>query len=218
MQRRNFMKILGVSTASLSYASFFGASILNAKENKLLGFESIDINTKDIVVVPKDYEVKPLISWGDPLFFSAKEFDESKIINEDSINNATLTFGDNTDGMSVFELSEDSYIMCVNNEYINPEHMFNHNGKNMTLDDVRYEQNSLGVSIFEIKKDKNGDFNIVKVSKYNRRITAHTPMEVSTLRGFDRIKTKDDKNGERILGTINNCANGKTTWRDISCL
>ncbi|MDA3966529.1 PhoX family protein [Helicobacter sp. WB40] len=212
MQRRNFMKILGVSTASLSYASFFGASILNAKENKLLGFESIDINTKDIVVVPKDYEVKPLISWGDPLFSSAKEFDESKIINEDSINNATLTFGDNTDGMSVFELSEDSYIMCVNNEYINPEHMFNHNGKNMTLDDVRYEQNSLGVSIFEIKKDKNGDFNIVKDSKYNRRITAHTPMEVSTLRGFDRIKTKDDKNGERILGTINNCANGKTPW------
>ena len=214
MNRRSFIKN---STLGLGYVSFFAPSFVNAKAlaggKELLGFKSIDSSIEDTIKVPNGYEAKPLISWGDKLFSKASEFDERKIINKKVIDNANLTFGDNTDGMSYFPLSENSGIMAVNNEYINPEIMFNHEGKNISLDDVKYMQNSLGVSIFEIKRNKNGYYKIVLDSKYNRRITAHTAMKVS---GYAKdsplLKTKADKNGKTIKGTLNNCANGQTPW------
>lgn len=197
---------------SLSYVSFFLPSVLNAKEN-LLGFKAIPISTEDKIIVPDGYEAKPLISWGDPLFSKAKPFDESKTINAQAIANATLTFGDNNDGMSLFPLSKDRFLLAVNNEYMNPEIMFSHQGKKMTLEDIQYEQNSIGVSIVEIAREKNGFFKVVLDSRYNRRITAHTPMLLGgVVRGDEQVKTSDDPKGERVLGTINNCANGQTPW------
>ena len=62
--------------------------------------------------------------------------------------------------------------------YINPELLFNDNGKTMDEQKVAYEQNAMGVSIFEIKQGQNG-FEVVLDSPYNRRITAHTPMQIS---------------------------------------
>ena len=57
--------------------------------------------------------------------------------------------------------------------------MFNHKGKNINLNDVKYMQNSCGVSIFEVKRLENGFYELVKDSKYNRRITAQTPISIS---------------------------------------
>lgn len=209
MKRRSVLKSFGV----LSYATFFSPSFVFAKENKkLLNFKPVKASIKDDFIVPEGYIAKPLISFGDPLTNLATPYDENKIIDEKAILNANFVFGDNTDGMSLFELDDNRAILAVNNEYINPEHMFNHKGKNMSLNDVKYEQNSVGVSIFEIKKD--GDFySIVKDSKYNRRITAQTPMKISGgAKNHRLLKTKDDKNGEIVLGTFANCANGKTPW------
>lgn len=179
----------------------------------MLGFKGIASSTGDSIKVPQGYEAQPLISWGDPLFSNARKYDENKIIDKNAISNANLTFGDNTDGMSYFDLSDDRGIMAVNNEYINPEIMFNHKGKNISLDDVKYMQNSLGVSIFEIKRDKNGYYKVVQDSPYNRKITAHTKCEVSGYaKGSPLLQTKADKNGKAIKGTLNNCANGQTPW------
>ncbi|MBP3676171.1 MAG: PhoX family phosphatase [Campylobacter sp.] len=83
----------------------------------------------------------------------------------------------------------------------------------MSLDDVRYEQNSIGVSIFEISKNKDGYYSIVLDSPYNRRITANTEMEIQgPARAHKLMKTKADKSGTKVFGTINNCASGKTPW------
>lgn len=118
-------------------------------------------------------------------------FDESKTINKAAIANANLVFGDNTDGMAWFGLDEDRAILAVNNEYMNPEIMFNHHGKNMSLDDVKYEQNSVGVSIFEIARDSDGDYSVVLDSPYNRRITANTIMQIQgPARGHKLLKPK----------------------------
>lgn len=209
MKRREVLKSFGV----LSYATFFSPSFVYAKDNKkLLNFKPVKASIKDEFIVPEGYIAKPLISFGDPLTSSATPYDENKIIDEKAILNANFVFGDNTDGMSLFELDKDRAILAVNNEYINPEHMFNHKGKNMSLNDVKYEQNSVGVSIFEIKKD--GDFySVVKDSKYNRRITTHTPMKISGgAKNHHLLKTKYDENAEFVLGTFANCANGKTPW------
>lgn len=213
MERRKFLKLSGGSLA-LSYAGFFVPSSLFAiQKQPLLGFRGISASIEDSVIVPQGYEARVLISWGDPLFKRAKGFDESKTINQVAIENAKLTFGDNTDGMEWFDLDKDRAILAVNNEYMNPEIMFNHQGKKMSLDDVRYEQNSVGVSIFEIAKDKEGFFRVVLDSVYNRRITAHTPMEISGVaKGHRLLQTKEDKSGIKVLGTLNNCSCGKTPW------
>lgn len=211
MQRRAFIK---ATCGALTYASFFAPSVVFAKNEKdLLGFKPIASSTKDEVIVPQGYVAKPLISWGDALFSKARAFDEKKIIDKQAVENANLVFGDNTDGMSLFELQNGNALLVVNNEYINPEIMFSHKGEKTTLDDVHYMQNSVGVSIFEISEDKDGFFKVVLDSPYNRRITANTPMKVQgAAKGHKLMQTKADKKGELVLGTINNCANGQTPW------
>lgn len=209
MQRRDFLK---AGSLALSYVGFFSLSPLNAKEQNLLGFKAIPISTQDAVIVPQGYEVKPLISFGDPLFSNATPFDESKTINQSSVLNIAKTFGDNTDGMSLFPIDANRAILAVNNEYISPELLFNDNGKNIDSQKVAYEQNAVGVSVFEIKKDGDG-FKVVLDSPYNRRITAHTPMQISgPAKGHKSMQTPADTKGELVLGTINNCANGQTPW------
>lgn len=171
MQRRTFLK---TTCGAIGFASFFSPSaVFAASSENLLGFEQIAFNDKDKFVVPQGYEAKPLISWGDALFSKASAFDEKKIIDQRAVENANLVFGDNNDGMALFELENGNALLAVNNEYINPEIMFSHKGEKTTLEDVRYMQNSLGVSIFEISKDKDGFFKWC----LTHHITAESPLK-----------------------------------------
>lgn len=216
--RRTFLK----TSSAASMALFFtGTSTqLFAKEKNLLGFKAIPTSTKDTIVVPKGYKAEVLVKWGDALFTDAKEFDEKKQITPSYVQNASKVFGDNTDGMQFYPLSgDDRGLLVVNQEYINPELMFNHNGKKMSKDDVLYEQKSVGVTVVEVKRQKNNSYKIVKNSKYNRRIDALTPMLLTgVVKGCPMVKTSNDTNGEIVLGTFNNCGCGKTPWGTyLSC-
>ncbi|HHF3564536.1 TPA: PhoX family phosphatase [Campylobacter jejuni] len=205
MERRLFLK----GSALGSMVAFFASSNLSAvmlKDKDLLGFKAVSASTQDKVIVSQGYEAKVLISWGDPLFSKAKPYDESKIIDMNAVKNAHLVFGDNDDGMSFFPLSKNRGILAVNNEYINPEIMFNHHGKNLSKEDVLYEQASVGVSILEIEK-KGDDWTVVLDSKYNRRIDANTKMQVS-----GAAKKEVLKNEKFVHGTFANCANGQIPW------
>ncbi|MCV3382842.1 PhoX family phosphatase [Campylobacter sp. IFREMER_LSEM_CL292] len=205
MKRRTFLK----GSALGSMVAFFASSNLNAsllKDKDLLNFKEIPASTEDKVIVPDGYKADILISWGDPLFSKASIYDEEKNIDKKAVENAKLTFGDNNDGMSFFPLSKDRAILAINNEYINPEIIFKHQGKNLSLEDILYEQANLGVSIFEIKKEKD-QWSVVLDSKYNRRIDANTKMSIS-----GPAKQQVLQNENFIYGTLNNCANGKTPW------
>ncbi|EAH8357382.1 PhoX family phosphatase [Campylobacter jejuni] len=205
MERRLFLK----GSALGSMVAFFASSNLSAamlKDKDLLGFKAVSASTQDKVIVPQGYEAKVLISWGDPLFSKAKPYDENKIIDMNAVKNAHLVFGDDNDGMSFFPLSKNRGILAVNNEYINPEIMFNHHGKNLSKEDILYEQASVGVSILEIEK-KGDDWTVVLDSKYNRRIDANTKMQVS-----GAAKKEVLKNEKFVHGTFANCANGQTPW------
>ncbi|CEF59152.1 PhoX, Predicted phosphatase [Campylobacter jejuni] len=81
--------------------------------------------------------------------------------------------------------------------------MFNHHGKNLSKEDILYEQASVGVSILEIEK-KGDDWTVVLDSKYNRRIDANTKMQVS-----GAAKKEVLKNEKFIHGTFSNYANGQ---------
>ncbi|MBK8452725.1 MAG: PhoX family phosphatase [Thiofilum sp.] len=180
-----------------------------AAPSTLLGFKSIPASTADTVVVPEGYQYQVLISWGDPLFSDAPEFDPS---GKTPANAQERQFGDNTDGMTFFPIDDQRGVLAVNNEYINPELMFAHQGKEMTAEDVKTAQAAHGVSIFEVVK-QDGRWVLDKTGKLNRRITATTPMELTgPAAGHELLKTSMDATGTKVLGTMNNCANGFTPW------
>ena len=80
MGRRDFLK----RSAALGMGSFLAASplsqaVANAiSGSSLLNFEAIGMSVADEVTVPKGYKAEPLISWGDPIFNNAPEFDPKR--------------------------------------------------------------------------------------------------------------------------------------------
>jgi len=210
MSRRNFLKNSGAAGA----VGFFATSPLSqaiaasapAKSN-LLGFKAVPMSTADKVIVPQGYQADVLISWGDPIFAGAPEFSQS--------NNSLAQekqFGDNNDGMTFFPISDNRAVLAVNNEYTNNEYLYAHQGKNISADDARKSQAAHGVSVVELSK-QNGKWVINPNGRLNRRITAFTEMEMTgPARGHQLLKTAADPSGMKILGTMNNCANGETPW------
>ncbi|MUK26968.1 PhoX family protein [Aliivibrio fischeri] len=210
LSRRGFL----MGTAAAGAGAFLALNpvakaIAGNMNNALLNFEAIPTSTSDSIVLPKGYSWNTLMSWGDPIFANAPKFNPNG--KQDSKAQA-LQFGDNTDGMSVFPLSNDRAILAVNNEYTNYEFLFAHQGKNMTADDVAKAQAAVGITIVEIVR-KNGQWMMDSAGKANRRITANTEMEVTgPAAGHYLLKTKADPTGKKVLGTFNNCANGETPW------
>lgn len=211
LSRRQFM---GAGSA-LGVGAFLAASPLSqaiaaTSPSKLMGFKAIPTSTDDNVVVPEGYRVDRLISWGDPIFPNAPEFDPS---GKAPSSSQEMQFGDNTDGMSLFPLDNDNAILCINNEYTNYKHLFDHKGESLTADDVKKAQAAHGVTVIEVRKTNANRWQVVKESKYNRRVTANTEMQLTgPAAGHDLLKTAADASGTKVFGTFNNCANGQTPW------
>ncbi|WP_417534749.1 PhoX family protein [Marinobacterium stanieri] len=214
VSRRNFLRggaaAMGLFLAASPLAQAVAAAT-RSESSKLMGFKAVAASTADSFVVPEGYVAKPLISWGDPIIKGAPAFDESGTQNAAA---QAGQFGDNTDGMSLFPLSEDRALLAVNNEYTNYEYLFAHGGQqDLTADEVKKSQAAHGVSIFEIRRNAKGEWQVDPASDYNRRITAYTPMELTgPVAGHALMKTAADAKGTRALGTFNNCANGETPW------
>ena len=210
LSRRGFL----MGTAAAGAGAFLALNpvakaIADSMDNSLLNFEAITTSTSDSILLPKGYSSSTLMSWGDPIFANAPQFNPN---GKQGSKAQALQFGDNTDGMSVFPLSKDRAILAVNNEYTNYEYLFAHQGKAMTADDVVKAQAAVGITIVEIVR-KNDQWTMDPTGKANRRITANTEMEVTgPAAGHDLLKTKADSTGKKVLGTFNNCANGETPW------
>lgn len=210
ISRRSLLKGGGAALGLFLAAHPLSQAIAATTSSKLIGFKAIPTSTSDDFIVPAGYTAKPLISWGDPILKGAPEFDQSGTQNSAA---QAAQFGDNTDGMSFFPLSENRALLAVNNEYTNYLLLFAHQGKAMTADDVKKAQAAHGVSVFEIQKDSAGQWSYLKESHYNRRITANTEMTMTgAAAGHALLQTNADPSGKKILGTFNNCANGQTPW------
>jgi secreted PhoX family phosphatase len=222
MSRRALLRGGAKAALVASTAGFFANPLAKAvadtmSATKLMGFESIPASTEDTIKLPQGYRHTVLMSWGDPVLAGAPSFDHS---GKQTAEDQAKQFGDNTDGMTLFPLlkadgSEDPNraVLAVNNEYTNNEIVI---GADATrnLDDVRKMQAAHGVTIVELKRDAQGQWQYVKDSKYNRRLHANSDFELSgPVAGHDSVKTDADKEGRLVKGTFNNCANGHTPWR-----
>ncbi|WP_426816958.1 PhoX family protein [Winslowiella sp. 2C04] len=179
--------------------------------SQLLGFKGIAASTADKIVTADGYQAEVLISWGDPLVNGAAAFDPN---GKNSASDQEKQFGDNNDGMSFFPVDENRGVLAINNEYVNEQYLFAHGGsKAISEEDVRKSQAAHGISIVEIQRGADNRWQVVRPSRYNRRITANTPMVFSGPAAGDKaLQTVADPSGTRVLGTFGNCANGKTPW------
>lgn len=215
MSRRAF---LGNSLALGASAFVIGAGALQAPKIQAAGvvtrtglkFNPVKANSLDTITVPDNFNWQVVAQWGDPLFSDTPEFDH---LTRGTAESQALAFGDNNDGMDLFEI-DGKNVMVVNNEYTNRSVMFGYNPSGLpeTVEDVNKGKMAHGVTIMEVA-NTNGQWGIVKDSRFNRRFTPDTPIDiVGPARGSLLLKTKNDPDGETVLGTYNNCGNGRTPW------
>jgi uncharacterized protein len=189
-------------------------------------FKEIEAGVDETHHVAEGYDAQILLRWGDPLFPDAPEFDPQAQTAEKQ----RRQFGYNSDYVGYVPLdgSSDHGLLVVNHEYTNEELMLpgvgvqdtkDANFSKMTPELVDIEIAAHGGSVVEIKRQPNGPWQVVEDSKYTRRITADTPMEITgPAAGHDRMKTSQDPDGRRVHGMINNCAGGVTPWGTwLSC-
>jgi secreted PhoX family phosphatase len=162
--------------------------------------------------VPEGYEVQVLIRWGDPVVAGAPAFDPAKL----TAAAQEKQFGYNNDYIGLHPLPADSkrsdrFLMVVNHEYVNSGLMFaNHSVSNKAQAEV--EMAAIGGAVIEIARE-GAVWKVVGDSKFARRISVNTPMEISgPAAGHDGLKTSADPSGRKVLGTLNNCAGGSTPW------
>ncbi|MBC3955704.1 PhoX family protein [Pseudomonas triticifolii] len=216
LTRRGFI----TAGALCGAAMFLGGNLLtrsalatgiSAASGRLLGFESIPTATADSISLPPGYNASVLISWGQPLQAGGPAFDPS---GKGTAKAQEVQFGDNNDGMSLFPMPghKDRALMAINNEYTNYRYLFDHGKEPQSAEDVQKALAAEGVSVIEIQQ-KNGKWQFVQGSRYNRRVHGNTPITLSgPAAGHEWLKTDADKTGTRVLGTFQNCANGKTPW------
>jgi uncharacterized protein len=169
--------------------------------------------------VAPGYDANILIRWGDKVVAGAPEFDPA----HPSADAQAKQFGYNNDfiGFIPIDGRSDHGVLVVNHEYTNDELMYAGiaTGKprlqairGVPEPLARASMQAHGGSVLEVKKE-NGTWRVVEGSRFARRITADTPMQISgPAAGHDWLKTSADPTGTRVLGMINNCAGGVTPW------
>ena len=219
--RRDILKgslAVTAATALFGTAALQGASRPARAAGAEFAFRELEGGVDEAHHVAEGYEADVVIRWGDPLFKDMQPFDPRTLTAEEQARR----FGYNNDYIAFFPLDQGNTrgVLCVNNEYANPEVMFPGLTVRPDRDDfakiteahVAVEMAAHGVSIVEIALE-GGKWTPVVGSKFNRRITANTPITVDgAAAGHDRLKTKADPTGRNLLGTLNNCAGGQTPW------
>ncbi|AHF84730.1 dTDP-glucose 4,6-dehydratase [Rhizobium leguminosarum bv. trifolii WSM1689] len=222
--RRNFLQgSLAVSAiaAAVSPIALMSADEARAADNKgsAFNFSEVEAGVDDKHHIAEGYDADILLRWGDAVLPGAPQFDPAK----QTADAQSKQFGYNNDyvGFIPLEGSSEHGLLVVNHEYTNPHLMFPGlvqvvDGKikqgALSKEQVDVEMAAHGGTIVEIRKT-GGKWQVVADGKYNRRITANTPMEITgPAAGNDRLKTSADATGTRAIGTINNCAGGVTPW------
>ena len=191
---------------------------------KLLAFSSVAKSLADVVTVPAGYTASVLYALGDPLSATTSAF-KNDGTDSDYENRA----GDHHDGMEFFALSaagtpslssSDMGLLAINHEATTDEvrsSFFVHaDGGATTLPrpalEVDKEVALHGVAVVEVRRS-GAAWSYVKDSKFNRRLTPLTDIELSgPARGNALLVTKYSADGTRTRGTLNNCGTGKSPW------
>jgi secreted PhoX family phosphatase len=176
----------------------------------------------DAVVLPNGYTHDIVLRWGDPVLPGAPAFD----FHNQTPEAAAQQFGYNCDFIGFLPLGPGRGtagsrrgILVVNHEYTVGNLMFpSYSNAAPTAEQVDIELAAHGMSVLEIERERGagGGFVFVPGSRFNRRITATAPMLLTGPAAGDALlRTAADPTGARVLGTLNNCAGGRTPWGTV---
>ncbi len=226
LSRRDALKGLMATTAlaaAAAAANRFGIGAAEAAASTTsLTFTELAHGVDEDMHVADGYNAEVLIRWGDPLFADSPAFDPAN----QSADAQERQFGYNADYVGFLPLplgsnAADRGLLCVNHEYTNTNLMFPGLGAEgfadkVTAGQVEIELAAHGHSVVELRKE-GGKWVYVPDSAYNRRISLRSTEMLVTgpAAGSDRLKTSADATGTRVLGTLNNCAGGKTPWGTV---
>ncbi|TCL74731.1 PhoX family phosphatase [Rhizobium sp. BK251] len=220
--RRGFLQgSLAVSAiaATVSPIALLSAEKARAAGGSAFSFTEVEAGVDADHHVADGYNADILLRWGDALFPDSPAFDPKS----QSAAAQSRQFGYNNDyvGYIPIDGSAEHGLLVVNHEYTNPHLMFPGivtiaDGKikqaPLSKEQVDIEMAAHGGTIVEIRK-VDGKWQVVPDSKYNRRVTSNTEMELTgPVAGHDRVKTSADATGTKVIGTLNNCAGGVTPW------
>jgi len=205
-------------SAAQGGASPVASGLTSASGPSTLTFTEVAHGIDDQFVVADGYSAQVLVRWGDPIFPNVGEFDPHALDEASQLQR----FGYNNDFIGFVSLpygskNSDHGILVVNHEYTSTKIMYPGSPSSMELSasQVATDIVAHGLSVVEIKKT-NGQWLLVKESPLNRRITPHTPMQMTgAAAGSERLKTAISFDGVHTLGTYGNCAGGVTPWGTI---
>jgi secreted PhoX family phosphatase len=183
-----------------------------ARAQPAIGFASVPPGVGDRLVVPEGYVASALAPWGEPVGvpgnLPAFKPDASNTAAEQAVQ-----MGMHHDGIHYYALDGSRRgLLAMNHEYTDDGLLHVGGMSPWTAEKVRKSQMAHGLSVIEV--EQRGDtWQMVRPSRYARRVTMDTPFEVGgPARGHAMMKTAADPTGMRVLGTLNNCASGKTPW------
>jgi uncharacterized protein len=203
-----------------------------ASNTQKISFKSIPPQHDDAFVIADGYRYNTVARWGDSLVTGTADFDTRRMtsmdwLTADAVDAQNRQFGTNCDAVQYFPLVQGRAakgLVCVNHEYFSGELVFpEHGGVGMKADARRkwmeqyplatkFMQTAHGVAVLELHRERAG-WNRDLASRYSRRITALTPMEIAgPARGHALMRTKADPSGTKVFGTFANCSAGKTPW------
>ena len=215
-QRRTLMT--GALAGSLSSVlTLQGCAALSSESTgPLMGFKGIGASAEDAVRVPEGYKAQVLVAWGDPIGDPrgqpAFQWNAGNSAEEQELQSGT-----HHDGMHFFPLplgsnSSTHGLLVMNHEYPDNQCLFPDGMANWSLSKVRKSQAALGCSVQEVRLE-NGRWQLVRPSRFARRIHANTPMRIGgPAAGHPMMRTSASPSGREAFGTFNNCANGFTPW------
>ncbi|MBA4176507.1 MAG: Tat pathway signal protein [Leptothrix sp. (in: Bacteria)] len=177
-----------------------------------LGFSAVAASAADAVIVPPGYTATPLAPWGEPVGIAgampAFRFDAGNSADEQAVQ-----MGMHHDGLEYYALDGSRRgLLAVNQEYTDESLLHGDGQAAFSLEKVRKSQAAHGITVIEVER-RDQQFEVVRPSRYARRITANTPFAIGgPAAGHQLMKTAADPAGRTVLGTIGNCASGKTPW------
>ena len=227
LARRDVLKGIGKAALLASASTLPLAACSDAQPDfapdDIFGFEEVPHGVDETHHVAGGHTADILLRWGDPVLPGAPEFDP---LNQ-SAERQLQQFGYNNDYIGFVPLpwasgASDRGLLCIQHEYTNDDlmhpGMVPAPGQNplelFTREIVEISMAAHGGTVVEIGRGKDGKWNVVRDSAFNRRITPlTTPMDISgPAAGHPRLQTSEDPQGRTVMGTVNNCAGGITPW------
>ena len=216
LARRRFVQgglatLGGTWLASLGLSGCAQSPVLGTAPRQL-GFASVPMQAQDSVTVPAGYRAQVLYRWGDATGLTTGQ----PSFHADASNTAAeqaQQAGMHHDGMAYFPLDgAQRGLLALNHEYVDDGLLHPDGMQTWSAEKVHKSMAAHGVSVIEVRAGAQG-WEVVRPSRFARRITASTPMTLSgPAAGHPLLQTAADPSGRRVLGTFNNCAHGQTPW------